>query len=587
MERWNDVVSDTRKLRSACAPVLKKYPWAYYVRTRIILADGYEGEALLKLQRYKEAVPLLRNASYWGDTDGTTNLAALYRKGQGVAQDEKKADQLEELAKSQKFVTFLIPMDFGYGDIPSNFHVWEWPAEYTQQFPGIDDQVRVYKEEDGATIDAKRTEAIRKIQEIATRTSFSFPLLCWPGAYSDTIQERYQELVKDHKQEEADRFEQEMTDAAENLVKALQSDPARRAAWGAYLNQGEHLETTRAPAARRAFEASARHAELLPKDSAEDQYRLMLSYQELGDIDFKGGKIEDAQGSYLKAADVARKSFDLAKKNFDSGATADRLNDLRFTSDALIKSLAKLKRDEDEEKVRQILAAAVTTLLDHTHTDEALLESSQALYYLGNSAPDAENQSTAQTYLAQARDYAKKVTEDTPDSAYGRYLEFNRLGAAFLKIDRRAEAHESYVEASASLERYIGFRLKSPPEVAKADSSELYELYGNLSWASIEAGEFDKGIAAAEEGLKRAKEAGLKDNRGVEWIEANLAHGLLLTGKRDKAIEHYMNARNANLGDQSLVDTTKEDFDHLQKLGLSDPEMTAEMASILTQMQQK
>jgi hypothetical protein len=90
-------------------------------------------------------------------------------------------------------------------------------------------------------------------------------------------------------------------------------------------------------------------------------------------------------------------------------------------------------------------------------------------------------------------------------------------------------------------------------------------LYGNLSWMQLLAGNFSQSIEAAQHGLDL--------DPSLLWIEANLAHGLLLTGKQQEAVEHYMNARKGKLNDRSLLDATREDFGTLKSLGYGSPAM--------------
>jgi len=566
MGRPHDVLSDARKIRSACAPALEKYPWEYYLRTKVIVADLDEGKALFDLKRYKEAVFPLSRASHWGVT--SSDLVSMYRNGLGVAKDDKRADELVALSKRQTVAKFSIPVDFGWGGQPVNFYAWDWPPEYTRQFPGIDDQVRLYKEV-RATVNPQRVDAVRKLQEIATGSPYySFPQLCLPGTYTDATEQRYQELVKDKKQAEADKFAQEMADAVEQLVIALQSEPAKIAAQSIYVNRGYHFFATDKAAARTAFDRSAEFAELLPENDAQGLFARMQSFEALGKFDLAAGRIEEAQASYLKAVTAAR-------KNFDIKATTESLKLLRITSEGLISSLVKLKRDGEAESVRKTLIASVATLVQQTHTDEALLEGSQTLWELSDAASEANDQSTARLYLSRARELAEDIKVDNPDGAYGRFVAFEGIGDRYLKSGSPSDARNADFQATESLGRYITFRLATPVRAAKLDNLDLYQLYGELSYLDVEAGRFGEGITAAQSGLKLKPDA--------DWIEANLAHGLLLTGNRDEAIKHYMHARKGTVNGRTIIAATKDDFDQLQKLGFSDPEM----ASILTQMEQQ
>lgn len=525
MDRANDVLADARKMRSACTPALEKYPWDYYLRVKLIDADYLEGVALAYLKDYKEAVPPLGRASHWGLQEASQQLANIYSTGLGVAKDKKKADELLATAQKQTVAKFSIPVDFGSGDEQEEFNAWEWPADYTKQFPGISDQVRVYKDAQGATVNPQRAEAIRKIQEIAIRNDFYFPQLCSPETYMGAVEQRYQSLLNGKKEAEAKKFESDMVAAVEQLAIALQNEPANRAAWQIYTNRGDHLLPTDKNAARQAFTRGAEFAELLPQDKPDDLFSRIESFNRLARLDLAAGKVEDSR-AWVAKSDSARKS----------------------------------------------LHALVAKTLDHPLTDAEAFGEHDTLLELEREDSEAGDQSAARLDLSHDLEILKNVKEDTPDGAYGKNVLLQALGDAFLKDGSPSEAHDAYLRESVSLERYVAFRLETPARVSKFDGGDMSEIYGALSWANIEAGRFEKAIEAAQAGLKLKPDA--------DWIEANLAHGMLLTGKRDEAIQHYMHARKGNVNGQTIVEATKDDFDHLRKLGFSDPQM----ASILVQM---
>jgi hypothetical protein len=530
MNRAKDVLADTRHMRLTCTPALERYPWDYYLRTRLIIADSLEGAVLVDLKRYKEAVLQLNHASHWGQAYASGVLARLYQQGLGVEKDEKRANEFEALSKDQTVATFSLPVDFGSNEEPVSFHVWQWPPEYTRQFPGIDDQVRLYKESSNATVNPQKAQVIRKIQAIAIRNNYSFPRLCSPEDYAGGIEERYQELVKDKNRVEAERFEKEMVDAVELLVIVLQSEPANRAAWGTYLNHGDHLLATDKVQARVAFVRSAEFAELLPQDKPGDLISRIESFDRLANLDGKTGESEGSNVWHTKS-----------------------------------------------ETTHKSLRTLATKTWDRSHDDQELLDGGRYLIILAKDDSGAGDQPMAREDSAHAYKLLKQVRDDTPEGAFGRFDYFDQLGNAFLTNGNPSEARETYLDAATSGERYIAMRLETPARVAKLDPlprEDLYRFYGSVSYLYVEAGRFDKGMAAAESGLKLQPDAA--------WIEANLAHALLLTGKRDEAIKHYMNARKGTLGGRTVTEATKDDFDHLQKLGFSDPQMPA----ILSQMAQ-
>jgi hypothetical protein len=125
------------------------------------------------------------------------------------------------------------------------------------------------------------------------------------------------------------------------------------------------------------------------------------------------------------------------------------------------------------------------------------------------------------------------------------------------------------------MERYIAFLTMETPLKASADTASLSGHYGSLSWTDILCGKFEAAIQAAQ--------AGIKLDPNAYYIKANMAHGLLLTGKTEEAKQLYMEVRTQKLGERSLVDATKEDFETMKLLGYGNPEMD----SILQQMSGK
>ena len=67
--------------------------------------------------------------------------------------------------------------------------------------------------------------------------------------------------------------------------------------------------------------------------------------------------------------------------------------------------------------------------------------------------------------------------------------------------------------------------------------------------------------------------AGLQLKPDAAYIEANLAHGLLLTGHRQEAIEHYMKVRKGTLHGPPMLGAIREDFGVLKSLSFVDPQM--------------
>ena len=154
--------------------------------------------------------------------------------------------------------------------------------------------------------------------------------------------------------------------------------------------------------------------------------------------------------------------------------------------------------------------------------------------------------------------------------AYRRGLE--SIGDSARQAGDAAGARGAYLQAAQALERYLAFRTAAPPRKAVTDDDSIASVYGNLSFMELLAGEFKKCIDAAHHGLALEPD--------LAWIEQNLAHALLLSGKQDEAIKLYMKIRKARAFNRSMVDATKDDFEVLRALGFTNPAME----TILKQM---
>jgi hypothetical protein len=177
--------------------------------------------------------------------------------------------------------------------------------------------------------------------------------------------------------------------------------------------------------------------------------------------------------------------------------------------------------------------------------------------------------------LGRTEVLAKQFTSDSPEGAYLQYRSLEAIAGVYLAEGAAAEARAAYLQSGATLERYVlSFRTASPERRADGDESTVAGMFGNLSFTYLRAGSFAKSMEAAERGLGLEPQAG--------WIEANLAHGFLLTGKEDEARLRYMKVRKNELGGRSLVEVTAEDFTILKNLGFEHPQMDA----ILKQMAQ-
>jgi hypothetical protein len=346
----------------------------------------------------------------------------------------------------------------------------------------------------------------------------------------------------------------------------MQGTPSYRVAWQIFADEGERLKSSdRTAAARQAFARSAELAEFLPEDNTGDLHRRLFSFERLGELDSESGRNENARQWYTKELEVGRKKYTLE-------ATYQNLESLRIATTRLYQEMVKLKQQPQANALLESLVNSAEELLAHSRSDATLREVVLVYAGLADAVSNTGDLPQARRDLIRAQGLAQKIAKETPDGAYVRYQSFSELAPMFLRNGSPADARSAYLQAISSLERYMAFLTASPPRRADADTSGISGNYGNLSFEYLLTGSFPKALEAARRGLEIEPTA--------EWIEVNLAHALLLSGRQQEAIEHYMKARKGTFGPRSILDATREDFDILKGLGFGHPAMDA----ILKQM---
>lgn len=371
------------------------------------------------------------------------------------------------------------------------------------------------------------------------------------------------------RQAEASTLQRELVETAEALVKKSPDAAAYAAAWDILTDQGESLRTSDPVAARRAYARSAELADLLADNAGANLAKRVFSYDRLGDNDFVGGRFDAASEWFAK-------TFDTARRRYALDPTADSLRSLRLAMKRQYDLSAKLPRPAAIVDAQSALFAAAEDLSKRSSADgpvsEIILAYTEAADYATRSGDRAQSQRD----LARADVSAQNLRSNTADGVYGRYQVFNAIADAYRAQGSPADARARYLEAATAMDAYLRtFATAAPPRKAAADNRTLASSYGSLSFMYLLAGSFPRSIEAAQQGLEIEPDAG--------WIEANLAHGLLLTGREQEAVEHYTKVRKGMLNPkQSLLAATAEDFDILKRLGFTH-EM---MDPILKQMAQ-
>jgi len=104
--------------------------------------------------------------------------------------------------------------------------------------------------------------------------------------------------------------------------------------------------------------------------------------------------------------------------------------------------------------------------------------------------------------------------------------------------------------------------------------SEFASTQGALSWYHLFTAEPDKAVEASRKGLE------IDPNQ--LWIETNLAHGLLMSGKTDEAMEVYLRNVGKKVNDSEVWEQTiTADFRILRGAGIAMPKMEQVQAKLL------
>jgi Domain of unknown function (DUF2610) len=712
--RANLMLADVKKMWSACQPALDKYPWDPYLRWKFIESARLAGRVLFNLHRYPEALPYLEYSSKWGVKESSTLLAQAFRDGLGVPASEAKAKEAESLAAKQSTRTLSLMADFG--GVSSRFYIFaeQWPPERDV----IDDQVTWLKEMRGGTVPAAVTDMFHTALQNSRANNLAFPDLAVDALNQYNLETarktfasaptaanlqslksaadgRYDELVKDHKQPEADALDSELAGDAEQLLKKEQDVAADRVAWSIFTDQGDHILPADKAAAGRSFQRGLELADRLPQDNAADLLKRVVSYERMGDREANDGNHDGARQWYSREVGIARKRFamagnsdnldvlrigadrlygelvnsnqaeadaldrelaedadglikktpddatyrlawrifsdqgdhllpadkagagrafsrsldmaerlpddnaaDLSKRVFsyerlgdqDSNAgnhdrareryskevaaahkeftlesTLDNLDGLRIATNRLYPELVTAQQQSQADSALKFLIDSGESLLAHSQPEGSLQEAVRIYGQAATDAAGAGDASEVRRRAVRGQELTQQLPSDSPDSDYRAYVFYNSVADAFLRVSAPADARANYLQAASSLERYLRFATASPPQRANSDQSKPADLYGSLAWIELLAGNFSKCIDAAQQGLKL--------DPGALWIEANLAHGLLLTGKQQEAIVHYMNARKGRVNDRPITETTRDDFEVLKSLGFGNPAM--------------
>ena len=129
-------------------------------------------------------------------------------------------------------------------------------------------------------------------------------------------------------------------------------------------------------------------------------------------------------------------------------------------------------------------------------------------------------------------------------------------------------AYSLFSQKRFSEAAYEMFRVAEYAEKSNFDSILVAKLYGNTSWFQLFSKNYDNAISSA---LK-----GISFDISQKWIETNLAHGLLLSQKKDNisnAMEIYLRNKGIKIDNKTWEEVIESDFNFLKTEGVSCSEM--------------
>lgn len=359
--------------------------------------------------------------------------------------------------------------------------------------------------------------------------------------------------------------------------------------------------------ARLDYAAAAKNNDQLA-DSPEARYNKLLVDERLGDLEKDANHPEQALAWYQKEKQIAltlaqadstyRKSVLIPSQRISStelmlknvaGARSELADEVSLWKDwaqslnesdvqGYVKALLNLG---DFDNAAKDYDSAVGSF--NAAYDEALLATIRW--------PDPDNealivQSKGDATLAYQSlnqyDKALGAAEDGRDMAHTLLARdcaanldgFNRienLGIihSMVTLKRSTDAQAEARDVAQFVEKNCASIGKGSPLNARA---ALAQVWGNLSWESIRAGNAQMGEECAQKAL---------DLDATQlWIDVNLAHSWLLLGKVDDARRLYADIKDKQWDGHPLSDDIRSDFAELRSLGMGRTEMDGILSSL-------
>ena len=214
--------------------------------------------------------------------------------------------------------------------------------------------------------------------------------------------------------------------------------------------------------------------------------------------------------------------------------------------------------------------AFLTAVRWTTSDNEALIVQSHVL--AGETHEQMNETDKALDSYQDARDMARVLVDGDCDGTTLDDLDSveNRgIIRSLVALKRTADAQAEARDVMQFVEKDCGSIGKDSDS---ADVTSLAQFWGSLSWAAVRAGDAQTGETTAEKGLAL--------DPTQTWIEVNLAHSYLLSGRIQDAQNLYSAIKNKQWQGHPLSNDIRSDFAELRSLGLGRSEMDGILNSL-------
>lgn len=172
--RVDDAIEAYREGARIAEPLLKKYPWHFYLRTGLSGACRKLAELYRKKRDFKNEVLVSRRyLEVWTKPKHDVDISSYINPRRGTS--EREAIRIRRfIAVKRSMKKFTIPCDFGGVTAPFDVYITSTPPDVHP----LGDQAKWLWEERGGKIPQPVMDSFRKLRDLAKKNKVSFPDLC-------------------------------------------------------------------------------------------------------------------------------------------------------------------------------------------------------------------------------------------------------------------------------------------------------------------------------------------------------------------------------------------------------------------------